>query len=1097
MYGGGNEAETDVVDLDVYGTVENNVYGGGNKAGVETNTDVNIENATIGDNVYGGGNQGIVKGNTNVRVKDSSLGNSLYAGGNGASAVVYGNTNLLMEGTKNTVTNNVFAGGNSAATGRNETNNSTSTLNIVGGTIGGNVYGGANTSVVYGKTEVNIGFDAVGDNSLEKGNIDIAGTVFGGGEANASGSETYDFSFISVTKGIDILIDGNTHDKLSIKGSIFGSGNASSAAGNSEITIQNYGTNDLPESNVSIQRANLVTIKNSALSLSGTTDRTNEYSNVYFSLSRIDKLKLKNNSTLYLSNGANLVQELDSLVDVNGVETKGEVKIDEETGENTKNVDNRIYMLEGKNLNIATNEQVTSYGKVQGMFFLGLYTSKTSPATSTGLYHYGYKNGDTVTNEGTFTSNSYAMAQHLENHDITVDGFYTNVKKVDEETGTTIKTEYIQTTPQDDVYYIWLVGEKMDVTVFEMNLTASKYATLGTYELLLQGFSDPNIKFSLTGFSAGLKEGISLVKSNEIEAIETDENRANTVFGLSMKTGNSGWATKGSTMFLTEDGGSYIGTNDYDKDNSTYTPTFNFNFYHSQNLTLEQELGDLKIRLQVLTPIDDLNYKLSYIDINIKLLTALFQDDFYEAAITPGQEYGLFTTTETTITSKSTFSTYFSLYVPQFSESKYKDDYSTYKRVLVSRTADEERYYFPKNTKITMLDMVTNKYYYYIVTEDDVRDGKYQYYLSDFRKMGSDDENSKYNEQEASESYLRRSQNLIYENFIFHISFADATLDQDIVNNTILMELRDDDDETLVGVLGIQRDIMKYTVYNNKDASIKLDSNLTPETLYLGKILNLNVITNFTQTIVDSKTIYDTQYFDKKLGIKLSIYDNNGNMLNSASLFGVNFELDGKRYYPRFDGTTRINIADKVTDVLARIKMHTENNQTLATGDYKIKIESFGSSDGIYYGLTASDVMELDFRIINSQYGIKVTTKDEYKIVDKNTGNTEAGNSIYIANVEYSSALSNPVIVVALYRRDYQDVYSQNYTLVDLNDYIETPMSNEFVENEYVLTRSPANIQQHICQFKENLVSGTYKMTYKLYDGTTFVGDAYEYVVIK
>ena len=86
-------------------------------------------------------------------------------------------------------------------------------------------------------------------------------------------------------------------------------------------------------------------------------------------------------------------------------------------------------MLEGKNLNIATNEQVTAYGKVQGMFFFGLFTNRNNPSTSTGFYHYDYKNGDTITNEGTFSSNSYAMAEHMENHDTTIDGFYTNYKE--------------------------------------------------------------------------------------------------------------------------------------------------------------------------------------------------------------------------------------------------------------------------------------------------------------------------------------------------------------------------------------------------------------------------------------------------------------------------------------------------------------------------------------------------------------------------------------------------------------------------------------------------------------------------------------------
>ncbi len=1089
VYGGGNQAVTNETNVNINGKVAKNVFGGGNQAGVNTNTNVNLNGAIVGDNIYGGGNEGIVTGDTFVYVKNSDLSNSLYAGGNGATAVVYGNTNLYMHGT-NSVTNSVFGGGNKAETGTEEKNSSKSSVNIVGAIIGKNVYGGANTSVVYGTTQTNIGYDTVQDSSLEKGEIQIGGTVFGGGEANESGSEVYDFSFISVTKGIDIQIDGNGYDKFAIKGSIFGSGNASSTSGESYITIKNYGTSDSPQSNISIQRANCATISNSAISLSGATDRTNEYKSEFFSLSRVDQVKLKDNSVLYLCNGANLLKELDSIADVNGIEEKGAVTIDSDTGETTKNVDNRIYMLEGKNLNIATNEQVTAYGKVQGMFFLGLFTNRMNPSTSTGFYHSGYNNGDTITNAGTFSSNSYAMAQHMTDHDTSIDGFYTNYNK-----DGIVKTDYIDTTPKDDVYYIWLVGEKMDVTVFEMSLTASKYATLGTYELLLQGFSDPNIKFAITGFSAGLANGISLVNPNEIPSIETDEEKANSVYGLSMKTGNIGWKNKGSTVFLTQDGGKYTGTNDYDADNSTYTPTFNFCFYHSQNITKKQGLGDVRIRLQVLTPIDDLNYKLSYIDINITLSSALYQNDFYEAAITPGQEFGLFTTTETTITNKSAFSTYYSLYIEDFSQSKYYANYKNYSRVLVSRDKNNSPYCFPVNTKLTMLDMVTNQYYYYIVTEEDVNQNKYVYNISDFTAMGSND--GKYDEKSACDNYYNAEKDLIYENFIFHINFADSSLENNIEQNTLLMELRDTENQTLLGVLGIQRDAMKYTVYNGKDATIKLSGNLNPETLYLGNTLNLNVVTNFTQTVVNSKTVYDTQYFDKKLGVKISIYDNNGNRLNSDSLFGVNFELDGKLYYPRVDGTTRICIADKVTDVLARLKLNTQNNTTLATGDYKIKIKSFGSSDGIYYGLTASDKIELNVRIINSQYGLKVTTEDELKIVDKDTGFTLNGNGTFTSKIEYSSGLSNPSIAVSLYRRDYTDTYSEKYNLVDLTDYVKDYMSPTKREKEYSVSVKPTNEINYTFLLKDHLVSGTYKLVYKLYDDDTYVGEAYEYIVIK
>ena len=1090
VYGGGNQAVTNVTNVQINGPVERYVYGGGNQAGVNTNTNVILQNATVGDNVYGGGNEGTVTGNTNVHVKDSSLGNSLYAGGNGSSATVYGNTNLVMEGTKNQVTNSVFGGGNKAATGTSS-NHTSSTVNIVGATIGKNVYGGANTSVVYGTTATKIGYDAVGDSSLQMGDVNIVGTVFGGGEANEAGDENYDFSFISVTDGTDILIDGNKHEKFAITGSIFGSGNASSTSGQSYITIKNYGTVDSPQYNVSLQRANLATIINSAISLSGATDRTNEYSTTYFAISRVDEVKLKNNSTLYLQNGANLLKKLDSVVDdESGNEVKGTVTINPDTGDTVKNVDNRIYMLEGKNLNIATNEQVTTYGEVYGMFFFGLFSSRNSPSTSTGLYNHEYDNGETITNEGTFVSNSYAMGQHMVNHDITVDGFYTNYN----EEGM-VKVDYITPTPDADVYYMWTVGEQMNVQVFNVELTASKYITLGTYELLLQGFSTPNVKYIVTGFSPGLANGVTLVDPSEINSIEQDEEKANNVLGLTMETGNSGWETNGSTTFLTEDGGSYTGTTNYNKDNSSYTPTLNLCLYHSQNITEKRALGDVRIRLQVLTPIDDLNYEVSWIDINITISSNLFQDDFYEGAITPGQKFGLFTSTDTTITSKSDFSVYFSHTLENFDQCDYYDSYVTDERVLVSTDTNGNPYSFPENTKLTMLDMVTNTYYYYVVTSADVAQNKYVYRLADFIAMGS--ENKKYDEQSESQKYYLQDQNLLYENFIFHVSFADTNMTENIQNNSLLMELRNDDNQTLAGVLGVQRDVIRYSVYCNQNATIELDANITPTTVYLGEQIDLNVETTFTQTVVASKKVYDTQYFDKKLGIKITIYDANGNKLNVDSLLGVNFELDGQKYYPRVDGTTRINIADKVTDVLARIKINTEDNTTWATGDYKIVIESFGSSDGIYYGLTASDSIELNITIINSAYGLKVVTNDPAKIVDNETGNTADGTNSLVSTVEYSSALDDPNITVSLYRRTYNDVYSREYEQVDLQDYVLNTLATTDKEKEYMAFNHPNSSQNYFLRLKSELMTGTYKLVYKLYDGENYVGEAYEYIVIK
>ena len=94
-----------------------------------------------------------------------------------------------------------------------------------------------------------------------------------------------------------------------------------------------------------------------------------------------------------------------------------------------------------------------------------------------------------------FTRNSYVLGEHYTDHDITVDGFYTNYKTEDD----TIKVDYIDPTPEDQLYYIWNVGENADAIIYEIQLTASKFNTLGTKELPLVGLETPNTIYEYSG----------------------------------------------------------------------------------------------------------------------------------------------------------------------------------------------------------------------------------------------------------------------------------------------------------------------------------------------------------------------------------------------------------------------------------------------------------------------------------------------------------------------------------------------------------------------------------------------------------------------
>lgn len=953
------------------------------------------------------------------------------------------------------------------------------------------MYGGANTSVLYGETVVNIGLipDMILDNIL------IKGTVFGGGEANASGDENYDYSFISVTRGITINIDGNTGKTLDILGSIFGSGNASSTTGYSNIYVKKYGSKSQPKRNISVQRADLVTLDNAFIELVGATDRTNEYSTTLFTFSRIKELKLKNNSSIYLETGANLLEKIYSIIDISGTEVKGTVTIDE-NGEVTKNVDNRVYIKEGKNLNIATNESVTSYGDVSGMFFFGMYSKDRLGNVDEAFYSPDYNKGDTV-KPGEFyhfSSGSYVLGRHLPNHNIGIDGFYSNYE--DEEEEGIIDVKYIIPTPENSSFYMWVIGES--ITSYDISIAASKYSTLGTYELSLINFPDPNTRFSILGVNFNnLAADFELVKQTEIPRISPD-GKADTKMSLVMKASNTGWLTPGETNFLTDELNPIYGTTEYIAENSYVVPSFLFYIYHSKNLTTSGNIGTITLSLVAITPIDDLNNEVERINLNIELSRILYTTNDYEGAMTTGEEHDMFVSTQTDITSKSKLSTFYSLYT-ESSTPFYKTGYH---RTLVSS------YVLPIDTKITMIDLSENTpiYYYYVVDESDFLEATNEfnihqeasYKLSKFVKMGSSSPGNNYKDEVQNNIYYNNQTGIVHEEFVFIVDFVDTSIETDKLNSTLLFELRNNDNQTLISVLGIQHNSLTYNLYKDKDAVIEVNAILNKNNIYIGDTIDLNITTNFLQQEVLSRTIHDTNYYYKKLGLKISILDSEDRQVNGASLMGISFKHNGQKYYPQMDGVIRINIAPKVANVSSKIEINTEY-LNLPSGNYKIKIESFGSPDGIYFGLVSSDEKIVSLSILNNIYGLKATINDGATIVDKISGKTTLDNNALVYNLEYSSGLAHPNLRISLRRRNYDEIYSTTYENVDLKDYVTLALDK--VGNpdnfEYLISDNPIQNQNIFLYLKENLMTGTYQVVFSIYDNNSFIGEVYNYIIIK
>ena len=248
---------------------------------------------------------------------------------------------------------------------------------------------------------------------------------------------------------------------------------------------------------------------------------------------------------------------------------------------------------------------------------------------------------------------------------------------------------------------MWTIGE--GVIEYEIDLSASKYSTLGTTELSLRDFTDPNTSFQVLGFDySELESGIQLVEKRNIKKIADTNAEADSIFGLTMESSNVGWLTNGSTSFVSNANDPIIGTREYVGGNNASAPTVLFYLHHSKNVSSSGELGKVRIQLMSVRQIDALTKETKRLIITVNMTRTLIDTVNYEGAMTAGRKYDLFTSTATNITSSSSISTYYSLF--NVGNSVYRTGYY---RALVST------YALPLDTKITMIDLSKDNPEYY------------------------------------------------------------------------------------------------------------------------------------------------------------------------------------------------------------------------------------------------------------------------------------------------------------------------------------------------------------------------------------------------
>ena len=66
-----------------------------------------------------------------------------------------------------------------------------------------------------------------------------------------------------------------------------------------------------------------------------------------------------------------------------------------------------------------------------------------------------------------------------------------------------------------------------------------------------------------------------------------------------------------------------------------------------------------------------------------------------------------------------------------------------------------------------------------------------------------------------------------------------------------------------------------------------------------------------------------------------------------------------------------------------------------------------------------------------------------------------------------------------------------------MKDYVTNTLTTTAFTNEYLVTDNPQATQNFVLNLKENIMSGTYKIVFSLYDGDNYIGNVEKMIIIK
>ncbi len=352
----------------------------------------------------------------------------------------------------------------------------------------------------------------------------------------------------------------------------------------------------------------------------------------------------------------------------------------------------------------------------------------------------------------------------------------------------------------------------------------------------------------------------------------------------------------------------------------------------------------------------------------------------------------------------------------------------------------------PINTHIVISDLLDNKIYEYYVNETTNN----EILLSDFNEVGLTNE-------------------ITYSDKDIHKENINVIIDFNSIEETnqeysIIFKAKKMNDEII-------SDSINFKLNSLEDINSKLS---------IGGYINSINYNSFTTTNITFNTSLTSNYLNTNLEdlnpiLILEVLDKDKNLVNKENYKGLKFIYKQKSFTPNNTNKTIIKL-DELNNKGETLTIKTsEDIHGLLNGGNTLKISlglTYNNNLIKYVSNNSLNIPIYINRYKTKNYSFNISS-------DKRIVST---NELFKFNI--SSSIESPTINVSLYKKKERSGTNQEYTEVNISDYI-----NETIES--------ISKGETLISFKDNVEKNSYMFKFDLYDGDTFIGQNSIKVVVR